>query len=322
MDSAGIVLPFADAVGRNWVVNAFYTYPGATGGYANHDTLLAWNGYWFLALEPNLSLIFPKVLAGSIIGNPPLPQPETEWIVNIQAQSGDAVDHISAFGASNLATAGFDAAFDQPESPKPPIPNAISVYFQHPEWNLVVDRFNSDMQALLEPGETREWEFTMDGLGDITLSWADISVEDHQFTLVDVQKGQSIDMRQQHAYTYNTSYGLRAFRVIVHHSPTTGILNNGIAPDVFSLSQNYPNPFNPSTEIQFQVPQVSQVTITLFNLLGQKVRTLVNSQMEPGSYKTVWDGRNDFGQKVASGIYIYRMNAGEFSSVKKMILMK
>lgn len=96
----------------------------------------------------------------------------------------------------------------------------------------------------------------------------------------------------------------------------------GIVPDGFRLHDNYPNPFNPSTTIRFDVRQQSGVTIAVFNMLGQRIATLVDEQMAPGTYTVRWDGTTDAGAKVASGLYIYRMEAGSFVSAHKMILTK
>ncbi|MEW5843825.1 MAG: T9SS type A sorting domain-containing protein [Bacteroidota bacterium] len=93
-------------------------------------------------------------------------------------------------------------------------------------------------------------------------------------------------------------------------------------PSQFELDQNYPNPFNPSTVIRFQLPQSSFVIVKVYDILGQEVKTLVNGVRDSGSYNVQWNGDNNFGAKVASGIYIYRIQAGTFSQSMKMILMK
>lgn len=93
-------------------------------------------------------------------------------------------------------------------------------------------------------------------------------------------------------------------------------------PSEFALSQNYPNPFNPTTSIKFQVAQDAKVSLVVYDMLGQRVRTLVDGIQEAGFYTVRWDGSNDFGSKVASGIYIYRLQAGSFVSTMKMNLMK
>jgi hypothetical protein len=101
-----------------------------------------------------------------------------------------------------------------------------------------------------------------------------------------------------------------------------GIGDQQALPTTFDVAQNYPNPFNPTTTISYQVPQVSDVKLVIYNVLGQKVRTLVNSQMEPGYHSVVWDGRNELGQAVASGVYIYRFEASEFTKTLKLMLLK
>lgn len=96
----------------------------------------------------------------------------------------------------------------------------------------------------------------------------------------------------------------------------------GSVPSTYALSQNYPNPFNPSTEISFDLPKASQVELSIFNVLGQEVRSLVNRSMEAGQHKIAWDGRNGSGSQVSSGVYFYRLAAGSFSETKKMMLLK
>jgi len=107
-----------------------------------------------------------------------------------------------------------------------------------------------------------------------------------------------------------------------------GGINNGVdAPQIangfgFSLAQARPNPFSDATSIAFSVPSKSHVSIEVFNILGQKVKTLVNENMEANSYVRNWDGRSDDGAQVSSGIYFYKMIAGEFSATKKAVLLK
>ena len=93
-------------------------------------------------------------------------------------------------------------------------------------------------------------------------------------------------------------------------------------PTSFALMQNFPNPFNPTTTIRYQLPEQRDVNITVFNLLGQAVRTLVNQTLDAGTYGVVWDGRNDQGQLVGSGVFFYRMKAGGYVEQRKMIMVK
>ena len=93
-------------------------------------------------------------------------------------------------------------------------------------------------------------------------------------------------------------------------------------PKEFALYQNYPNPFNPTTTIRYDVKQATEVKLVIYNMLGQEVRTLVNNRQDAGYKTVVWDGLNNRGSRVASGIYIYRLQAGDFVQARKMILMK
>ena len=90
-----------------------------------------------------------------------------------------------------------------------------------------------------------------------------------------------------------------------------------VAPIEYALEQNYPNPFNPSTMIKFSVPEATNVTLTIYNILGQKVTELVNTKLEAGNYSYQWDAGN-----VATGMYIYELRTNKFVSTKKMLLLK
>ena len=96
----------------------------------------------------------------------------------------------------------------------------------------------------------------------------------------------------------------------------------GDSPKQFSLMPNYPNPFNPSTTIRYQVPSSVHVELRVFDVSGALVRTLVNESKAPGAYSLEWNGRDDQGTAVSSGVYFYRLNAGSFSDVRKMTLVK
>ena len=106
--------------------------------------------------------------------------------------------------------------------------------------------------------------------------------------------------------------------------PSTGLgfAGDGALPTVFSLRQNYPNPFNPTTEVHFDVPTRSNVKIDIYNVLGHKVKTLVNEEMAAGSYIRTWDGNSSSGNAISSGVYLYKMEAGTFVDTKKMMMLK
>lgn len=96
----------------------------------------------------------------------------------------------------------------------------------------------------------------------------------------------------------------------------------GAIPTRFALHQNSPNPFNPTTRISYDLPSAGDVKISVFNVLGQQVQTLVNGYNEAGSYDVIWNGKDNSGASVASGMYFYRINTVEFNETRKMLLLK
>jgi 1,4-alpha-glucan branching enzyme len=110
-------------------------------------------------------------------------------------------------------------------------------------------------------------------------------------------------------------------------TPEQGILTGiedqpSVTPLSYQLWQNYPNPFNPETRITFEISRAGKVRITIFNVLGQRVATLLNEQYSAGRHELLWDGRNDSGEQLSSGIYFLQMKAGEFIQNRRMVLLK
>jgi hypothetical protein len=101
---------------------------------------------------------------------------------------------------------------------------------------------------------------------------------------------------------------------------TEEILNN--IPSVYSLSQNYPNPFNPTTKMNYALPKRSRVIISVYNVLGQEVTTLLNKEQDYGYHTVTWNGTDRIGKQVASGVYFARLTTKNFSQTKKMLMLK
>ena len=103
---------------------------------------------------------------------------------------------------------------------------------------------------------------------------------------------------------------------------TASAENNFMLPEEFALFQNYPNPFNPSTQISIDIPNLEFITLRIFNLLGQDIRTLANKTMNPGRYTFEWDGKDLLSNDVASGVYFYELRGESFTARKKMLLIR
>jgi hypothetical protein len=112
--------------------------------------------------------------------------------------------------------------------------------------------------------------------------------------------------------------------IAVSHDPASFFVPSTL-PRTFALSQNYPNPFNPSTTIQYEIPErnsATHVKVLIYDIRGRLVRKLVDGERTPGYYQVHWDGRNEHGQHLSSGIYLYTIKAGDFSSTRRMNLIR
>jgi hypothetical protein len=118
---------------------------------------------------------------------------------------------------------------------------------------------------------------------------------------------------------------------IIPLKPRAEVEQDPALPQSYTLSQNYPNPFNPVTNIRYSLPVGDRrpetgdrihTTLKIYNILGQEVQTLVDKEKEPGHYTVTWDGRDDYGEEVSSGVYFYTLKAGEFTDTKRMLLLK
>ena len=129
-----------------------------------------------------------------------------------------------------------------------------------------------------------------------------------------------------------TSYDISFFatdgcgeaELVVIFDVITGValVDGAELPDQFYLTQNFPNPFNPVTQIEFGIPERSHVTLAVYNVLGQRIRTLVDRTLSPNTYTAEWNGNSDIGVRVASGIYFYKLETNLYTETKKMILLK
>ncbi len=131
----------------------------------------------------------------------------------------------------------------------------------------------------------------------------------------------SILVNQRDLDQYSMKLIIEFIEILRDFMPTS-ITAEASSPSSFALNQNYPNPFNPSTNISFNLQKEDIVQLNIYNIIGEKIRTLVNSELSSGKYNFVWNGKNDFGSSVASGTYIYHLKAGQISESKQMLLIR
>lgn len=124
-----------------------------------------------------------------------------------------------------------------------------------------------------------------------------------------------------HNYGPNGPYGQRVEEP-EFEGVSFSLTGDAELPTEYALAQNYPNPFNPTTDISFSLPNASFVSLEVFNVLGQKVNTLMNADMPAGAHTITWDGTSSSGSTVSSGVYFYRLTAGNFTDTRKMMMLK
>ena len=164
--------------------------------------------------------------------------------------------------------------------------------------------------------------FPGNGTYVITLTiYSNISGETLSFKAWDKSAGQITDINETYVFQPDAIVGTAPSPFVLTSTATKIEQDLGL-PKEFRLYDNYPNPFNPETAIMYQIPKSSFVTIRIYNVMGKVVKTLVNTQKNPGMHSVKWDGTNEFGQPVSSGLYIYSMQAGKFTAVKKMLFVK
>ena len=149
----------------------------------------------------------------------------------------------------------------------------------------------------------------------LTITVNNLSQSDpYQYQLIEIINGQE-----------KVAHTLRNGDIIKIRNPQVKSLRlnrEPVVPLSFTVQQNYPNPFNPNTLIKYTIPRDGKVEIIVYNMLGQKVKTLVNHQQKAGYYSVQWNGTNEQGQNVSSGIYLLVVNAVKQQAVKKMVLLK
>jgi len=245
-----------------------------------------------------------------------------EWKLQLIVQSSNAIDSRNYIGMLNNATDGIDDA-DFSEPPSAPS-NYVSLSLKTNK-----ERLAADYRSISENGQS--WDVIIESSKPnvpVTISLNKFGNFPSNFKvyLLDKISERVIDVGTSLSYSFslNKKEYNRQLRVIVGTQNFVENNSGGIplVPLVYSLEQNFPNPFNPRTSIRYTLSHSANVKLEIFNILGQKIKTLVTQFQPIGVYTIQWDGTDDQQKKVASGFYYYRLQANEFTRVKKMTLIK
>ena len=290
--------------------NSVFEYDPGTQNYAVATALAPGRGYWVLATG-SASVVFAQPQhRNDVLGNTALAAPtlsDLSWSTRLSLESADAMRSVD-IGVSPLATTGYDR-YDIAQPP-PPADRSASVFYA--DVDHLASRLTRSVQPLTRDGG--EWTLTARAVGESMLSWDPVTLEQGYRLWIEVGDT-TYDMNQARRATVPD--GIQRFRVFATWTP----------PSATRLLANYPNPFNPETWIPFELETASEVTVHIYDMRGSVVRTLELGYREAGYYTEhsdagYWDGRNDLGERVGSGAYVYALQAGDRSAMRRMVILK
>lgn len=251
----------------------------------------------------------------------------SDWQLQIKSVCENARDEFNFIGINEEASLTWDA-LDQPEPP--PIGEYISVYFPKNNWQVYPNNYTTDYRDLLGEGQT--WIFEVrtnirDAEAQIFFEGLENLPADLDAILVDEKLKVTRNLRTDRSYAFPTgnSGTTKSLKLVVGKS---GYVSGEAAefttlPTSYVLDQNFPNPFNPATSIRYGLPEASNVTIKVLDVLGREVTTLLAGETREAGYHVInWNGRDEGGSSVASGLYFYQIITDTFSKTRKMLLVK
>jgi photosystem II stability/assembly factor-like uncharacterized protein len=297
-------------------------------GYAVFDSIFPGDT---LLVNPNLS-----VSSFQLFKQTASQREDILFSIQVLAQCQEArdVDNVVTVAAS--ASRNQDS-LDQPEPPV--IGEYVSVCFPHKEWNTLAKTYCIDARPEPTDGEVWEFEVKTNIRDKVNLTFEGIDEVPKEFEvwLVDdaLKITQNLREQQQYAVAGASPVAVAGAVAGAEHVKQLKLVvgkrefvDEKLAearaiPTTYELSQNFPNPFNPATTIRYGLPKAERVTLKIYNLLGAEVATLVSDEQQAAGYHAaIWDGRDKNGRLVASGVYVYRIRAGSFTSTRKLTLVK
>jgi len=292
-------------------------------GYSNFYTaetqLEPFKGYYFFN-ETDLSALklpYPFTIVSSA-----QPVPKINWKIQLSLESDINTDPENYIGISPISK----YTKDQLDTHKPPLfMDQGFLFFSHPEWNERFDRFSSDFRPILGDGQVWDFEVSNPRMSRCTLHFNGIEgiPSENDVVLINMLNSTPIHLRKNLHYSFEMLTNNMKFKLLVGSKDFVDKEIAGMIPKSFELEQNFPNPFNSSTSISFKLPEEVQICLEVYNELGQKMKTLATGNYKPGIHTIIWDGTDNSGGNVASGIYFYRLMTGsKLVESQKMILLK
>ncbi|MFQ6616956.1 MAG: FlgD immunoglobulin-like domain containing protein, partial [Fidelibacterota bacterium] len=309
---------------------AFYEYDPSTNGYKTTTTMKPGRGYWVWAWENTSLRLAPPIVSLARTGEEAKP---LEWGGTLKASAGRGYvqDTQNVFGVLENASQEWDP-WDRHEPPV--IGDYISLAFDARGWKDRGGLYSRDIRA--KGAEGYEWPLVVrtdqKGYVNLDVEWTRNLPAGWEAYLVDRDIGVARDLIQQPGYVFASSGSEqpRRFVLVVGSSDFAQekVAEYVAVPEDYHLFQNMPNPFNAVTTIRFSLPEESDVTLVVYDILGHEVARLVSGKTyRTGTHVVLWDGKDGYGAPASSGVYLYRMvarNSGTmtYQTAKKLILLK
>jgi hypothetical protein len=292
-----------------------YAYEGA---WSQPGTFNAYAGYYYFNATNLPSLKVPYRATGAAAK----PVATEGWLMRVAMEMGDFREEIVSLGVAENARRELD--FMDHRRPRSP-GDVPAAYFARPEWDPAYPVFVSDIRPVFATLESWDLDVDAPGKASVKLTFTGVGEvpAEFQVKLLDRERAVAVDLREKPEYAFSPARPTSRFSLLVGSPEAVSAEIAQSLPKEFALGDNYPNPFNPTTTIPVAVPVQSEVTLKVYSLLGEEVRTLHAGPLQPGRYWFTWDARNDRGATVATGVYLSRLTGGAGKSItKKMILMK
>lgn len=248
-----------------------------------------------------------------------------DWAVSVSASSGTLVDNDNVFAVSSAASEEWDV-LDRPEPPV--IGTYISLYFPHSDWDVPFNHFNTDVRQAID--DVQQWVFevstNVDEPIDITFAGIDSIPSEYQVHLVDRQMHYQQDLRESTVYTIaSREEDLKErFAIVVGKSDSVLEELNALTaiPETITL-RSYPNPFQTYMTLEFGLPEATEVSIDVYDLLGKRVARLIQDRtLDAGTHALQWQGTDTAGRPLANGIYLFAVQTGASRATQKVVLLR
>ncbi len=290
--------------------------------YSQADSLKPYAGYYFYnrqnldTLKIPYNLYYPPASVPAAVVEPTL------WRVHIALSSGEFIEKATSFGVSHEARPELDEFdFHKPRA----IATIPSVVFNRSTWDKSYGIFATDIRPEFEEHESWDFEVLSEQREPMKLTFSGIYRIPAHFAvyLIDAERARYVNLRDDSLYNFTPATDITKFTVRVGKAEALQKDLDALIPKEFTLEQNFPNPFNPTTAILITVPVTTEVKLKIYNLLGKEVKTLHSGSLEPGRHFFNWDGRDEIGNVLATGVYFYRLTTNaRVTLVGKMILIR